>query len=970
MKQKPENNKILKKLKDDIISPLTSYYKEYKKEQEEDVRSDLIDKFFGVEILGWDMKSDEHLPPSMREVRRENKRKVQGRQKYPDYIFIVNKHDKFYVEAKRISVKIKEQVDPAIQLRRYGRSHDLPLCILTNAAEFAIYDTTVKVRSKSDSVRTARVFYCTYEQLLDPYEHDIRITNFEYIYQTFSKDAVVNKSLDNIKTQKGNQPLDKEFLEIIDEWRLMFAKSIANNNPKMDEADKLNYAVQKLIDRLIFLRIAEDKDIEDYETLLKITTHANIYKLLNDLFEKAKEKYNSELFESEEWLSLIKVDDDILSHIINELYESYAFSVMPIEILGSIYEQFLGKVIKLTENNHVKIEPKPEVRKAGGVYYTPQYIVEYIVRNTVNKKINKKTPDEISNIKILDPACGSGSFLIGAYQHLLDYHFDYYWDESRREKSLKQGKIYHTINNDYYLSIPEKQRILKNNIYGVDIDKQAVEVTRLSLLLTLMKEENREIEQEGQAKLFKENNFKYLPALKNNIKCGNSLIGPDFYDGNSLKLFDDRELKNKINDFDWNDKEKGFGTIMMSGGFDCVIGNPPYVFTRELMSDSEKEYFYEKYINTQFKLNTYVLFCEKSFNILNENGIFGFIIPNNWLSLEYNSDFRKYILSNTSDIIIVNASDSVFLNASVDTSILVYSKKGKPNVSLRELTGGNFVDIAEQKTESILRSHNQVINIHSHKSGHFSEVCEKVIKSGKALSEIAEVKNGVQAYTVGEGQPTQTKQMKENRVYHSNNQKNNLWLKYVDGVDVKRYYLGWSGQYIKYGCNLSRQREPRLFQGDRLLVRQIPAKPPYSIFSSYTNERLINDNNSMIVKLIHPDPKMLAYIMGILNSRLISFWFIHTFGKMQRKIFPQFKIKELSIFPIKPYGDKDKNAGKIPILVTDMLETQKKAHSTKSENDKKHYQQKIEMLDKQIDELVYDLYGLTKEEIKVVEGEK
>ncbi len=961
MEQKNGNNKVIKKLREDIITPLSSYYKEYKKEQEEDVRSDLIDKFFGMEILGWDMKSDEHLPPSMREVRRENKRKVQGRQKYPDYIFIINKHDKFYVEAKRISVKIKEEVGPAIQLRRYGRSHDLPLCILTNAAEFAIYDTTVKVRAKSDSVRTARVFYCTYEQLLDPYEHDINITNFEYIYQTFSKDAVVNKSLDNIKTQKGNQPLDKEFLEIIDEWRLMFAKSIANNNPKMDEADKLNYAVQKLIDRLIFLRIAEDKDIEDYETLLKITTHANIYKLLNDLFEKAKEKYNSELFESEEWLSSIKVDDDILFHIINELYESYAFSVMPIEILGSIYEQFLGKVIKLTENNHVKIEPKPEVRKAGGVYYTPQYIVEYIVSNTVNKKINKKTPDEISNIKILDPACGSGSFLIGAYQHLLDYHFDYYWDESRREKSLKQGKIYHTINNDYYLSIPEKQRILKNNIYGVDIDKQAVEVTRLSLLLTLMKEENMEIEQEGQAKLFKESNFKYLPELKNNIKCGNSLIGPDFYKEN-LQLFDDRELKNKINDYDWHDKDKGFGEIMANGGFDVVIGNPPY---GALFGKDEVSYITKTYEMQNYQMDSYLLFLEKGHKLLSKNGLLSFIIPNTWLiSLQY-SNIRQYLINKTQIERIVDYRIPVFKDAVVDTQILIISnlfpsKTHNIGIEINNKNGQITKNNALQL--DWIKLNGKPINIMQRKE---DNGLLKKINRFPVLDEICKITQGSKPFQVGKGVPPQTKQILEDKPFVSDEHKNSSFRPLLRGSLMNRYLIIWNNNYyIKFGDWLAEPRYSADYDAKaKIVIRQTGDSLVATLDES---QFIVRDNLYTVVpKRSNID---LKYVLGLINSKLMNWYYQNILNPEKGEALAQVKRGHIAQLPI---NIADTNAMKsITSLVDQMLETKKKAHSAKTESDKKHYQQKIEILDKQIDDLVYELYDLTKEEIAVVEGEK
>ena len=934
------------------------------KYNETQLRREFIDPLF--EALGWDVNNKQGYAEAYKDVIHEDSIKVSGGTKAPDYCFRIGGQRKFFVEAKKPSVNIKNEPSPAYQIRRYAWSSKLPLSILTDFEEFVIYDCLIKP-SKNDSASFARVNIYSYKDFIDKWDE---------ISSVFSKDAVQKGSFDKYaesgKKKRGTTEVDDVFLKEIENWREMLAKNIAVNNPKLSQED-LNFVVQKTIDRIIFLRICEDRHIEDYGRLMALQNGTQVYKRLSQIFREADDKYNSGLFHFQEekgrpehfdGLSLkLKLDDDILKEIIKGLYypeSPYEFSVLPSDILGHVYEQFLGKVIRLTAGHRAVIEEKPEVRKAGGIYYTPTYIVDYIVKNTVGKLLEEKTPEKVSKLRILDPACGSGSFLIQAYQYLLDWHRDHYVNKDPKKYAAKRNPaLFKDSRGEWILTTGEKKRILLNNIYGVDIDSQAVEVTKLSLLLKVLEGETEQTIN-SNLRLFHE---RALPDLGNNIKCGNSLIGPDFYKDKNLSLFGNEDMR-KINAFDWNDKEKGFGEIMRNGDFDAVIGNPPYVFTRELMSKNEKEYFYEKYINTQFKLNTYVLFCEKSFNLLNKKGLFGFIIPNNWLSLEYTSDFRKYILTNAFDINIVNALDSVFEKASVDTSILIFRKIGKPYAYLKELSNGIFTDISEQKTANILQSHNYVINIHSHKADKYLNLCKKIKEAGRELSEIAEVKNGVQAYTVGEGTPIQTKQIKDERAYHSNQKKNNLWIKYVDGVDVKRYMLGWSGQYIKYGNNLSRPREARLFQDERLLVRQIPSKPPYSILCSYTNEKLINDNNSMIIKLIQPDSRNIKYIMGILNSRLISFWFVHTFGKMQRKIFPQFKVKELSIFPIKPYGDKDK----IPILVTDMIEMQDKYYSAKSESDKRLYQQKIELIDRQIDGLVYKLYGLTEEEIKVVEG--
>ena len=319
-------------------------------------------------------------------------------------------------------------------------------------------------------------------------------------------------------------------------------------------------------------------------------------------FENANAKFNAGLFASDQWLDELAIADKTLISIINALYYlecQYEFSVLPVEILGSIYERFLGKIIRFTrktKNGHsIEILEKPEVQKAGGVYYTPPYIVKYIVENTIGKKLAGRTPDDVSRLRFVDPACGSGSFLVGAYQYLLDWHLDWYYAEARRAQAEKKGRIYKdAATQGYKLSIEEKKRILLNNIYGVDIDAQAVEVTKLSLFLKLLENEGKALSATGQAALFRTSDIqaKILPDMSHNIKCGNSLIGTDYYTGKDLTLFGIEEQR-KVNAFDWDAQFPG---IFADGGFDCVIGNPPYVRIQTLNDTNSEsvEYYNEK----------------------------------------------------------------------------------------------------------------------------------------------------------------------------------------------------------------------------------------------------------------------------------------------------------------------------------------------------------------------------------------
>ena len=355
---------------------------------EANTRADFIDEFF--KVLGWDVSNKEGYAEQYREVVREDRLHINGACKAPDYSFRIGRERKFFVEAKKPEVNLKTASEPAFQVRRYGYSAKLPLSILTNFEEFAVYDTRIKPE-KTDDASVARVFYCTYQEYLN---------NFEFLYNTFSKEAILKGRLDAFveenKNKKGTSEVDKELLKTLESWREDLAKNIALNNPKIS-LHELNLAVQKIVDRIIFLRIAEDKSMENYGELKNAISNdqkSSIYMSLVQLFNKANTKYNSGLFATLPFLDELIIEDKTFTNIIEGLYYPdcpYEFSILPVEILGSIYEQFLGKTIRFRgvkgDRHTAIIEEKPEVKKAGGVYYTPEYIVKYIVERTGKVKI-------------------------------------------------------------------------------------------------------------------------------------------------------------------------------------------------------------------------------------------------------------------------------------------------------------------------------------------------------------------------------------------------------------------------------------------------------------------------------------------------------------------------------------------------------------------------------------------------------
>jgi adenine-specific DNA-methyltransferase len=945
-----------------LISLFSANIAQYKSGQydEANTRTDFIDKFFA--LLDWDISNGQGFSESYREVVREDKVKIDGSKKAPDYSFRIGGVRKFFVEAKKPSVNIKDATEPAYQVRRYAYTAKLPLSVLTNFAEFAVYDTRIKP-NKNDNAGTARIFYCAFNQ----YEQ-----HFDFISGVFSKDSILKGSFDKYveenKNKKGTSEVDAELLALVEEWRMELAKNIAKNNSALSVYD-LNTVVQRIIDRIIFIRIAEDKGIEDENLLFSVAKAENVYEKLIHLFAKANAKYNSGLFAGVDWIDKVNIDDKVLSHIIVNLYYPdcpYEFSVLPVEILGSIYERFLGKTIRFRtvkgDTHTAIIEEKPEVKKAGGVYYTPQYIVDYIVQNTVGEKIKNKTPQEISDIRILDPACGSGSFLVGAYQYLLDYHLDYYTQEKNIKTALKNEKVYEAAFQSYKLTIEEKQRILTNAIYGVDIDNQAVEVTKLSLYLKLLENEGKEAE----GWLFRYTDKTLLPSLENNIKCGNSLIGTDFYAQPDLELTDDDRIK--VNCFDWEKEfgeigtgDRGLGageerTTNDTGLFDVVIGNPPYETSRsEGISNNIKYYFTNKYKSAEDKFDYYIFFMEQSSNLVKNSGCVGLITPNTYFMKPLSSKIRLFLLENHNINKIVDFNYGVF-KATVMTSIIIYEKDIKPNKNNKIFVNAKIPDKESLsslnpiiiKQSDLKKTEGYYFNIYQDKR--FSKIYENIKTKFKyvSLGNLAEIYNGIQTGN--------------NNKYISTVKPNDIWQKILTGRDINRYTKQWGGKYIYYKPEElhSNQRYDIYKTPEKIIIRQTADR----IIATYDTEEYFTEATTFIIKQFN---KMIDYLclLGILNSNLFLY-FYRNINNEEGRILPQIKKKHIFDLPIiTGYSNKHK---KIVSLVDKMLELKQKETAEENQQLKTMISRQIEGIDKAIDTAVYGLYNLTEDEIKVVEG--
>lgn len=622
-----------------------------------------------LEALGWDVRNEAGVPYNQCEVL-EEKGETHGR---PDYTFRINGQVKFFLEAKKPS----EQLPNAdiLQTKRYAWNsarRDVFFAGICDFEQFRFFDASLL--PNENSPLDGQAFHLIYNEY---------ISSIDDLWE-LSRDRVAAGSLNqwlktDRKTLRQRVRLDEAFLDSLKEWRHELASSIHARNPELD-ARQLNDVVQRLLDRIIFIRIAEDRKVIDQRQLWEVADYweqsagrRNIMDFLLDLFREINENFNGEIFKHHR-CEEIEVDSAVLSKIVRQLYppkSNYLFDVVPVELLGSIYERYLGDTLRITAKR-VFIEPRPEVRKAGGVYYTPQYIVDYIVKNTVGKLLEGKKLKEVENLRILDPACGSGSFLLGAFQCLIEYYIRYLGDNpGEAHKNPLFPDITHDEKGEPHLSVVRKAEILSNNLYGVDIDPQAVEVTMMSLYLKAI---------EGERSLLPPKH-RLLPPLKNNIRCGNSLIGPDIEKDRTLSP----EEHERINPFDWNSREKGFGDILKSGGFNVVIGNPPWGGD----IDNELDYFHSRYpATTQDHTDSFKLFIEVGMRLARDQGLISLIVPNTILRQRRLRDIRRFLLKN-SILSVVDLGEDVFKGVVAPSCIFV-AAKGQPSadhdVQLRDLS--------------------------------------------------------------------------------------------------------------------------------------------------------------------------------------------------------------------------------------------------------------------------------------------
>ncbi|MHC1737155.1 MAG: N-6 DNA methylase [Ignavibacteriaceae bacterium] len=685
-----------------------------------------------------------------------------------------------------------------------------------------------------------------------------------------------------------------------------FKRNLFNNlitlNPQIDQLT-LFKKTQKLLDRFLFIFFAEDrmllpansmrnilsqwtqlKDLDQYvplyDRIKKFFSYLNTgYKSNNlDIFP-----YNGGLFRPDDVLDNILIDDEILKSNSISL-SNYDFNTeIDVNILGHIFENSLNEIEEITLSIQGKeIDKSKTKRKKEGVFYTPKYITSYIVKNTLgalcaeiknelgiieedyspenkSKDTRRKLVntldayrDRLLKITICDPACGSGAFLNQALDYLINEHK--YIDELKA-KLLGESLILSDIETG----------ILENNLFGVDINEESVEIAKLSLWLRTARKNRK------------------LNNLSDNIKCGNSLIDNPAIAGKKA--------------FNWN---KEFPQVFANGGFDIIIGNPPYVFARENFSQFEKEYFVKEYVSAKYQINTYLLFIEKTVKLLKQNGSYGLIVPNSWLMVYSGEGLRKYLLETSIINKIINLAGYSFEGVNVETIILIAQKGYTVNehlVSILLNNGSEFYFSHSKKQIDFKDNQGSEFKVFSDDES--DSIINKMKNNSALLDEITYIRAGLQAYEKDKGEPKQTAEDVINRPYDYRYKFDEDTYPYLEGKDVNRYFIKWAGHFLRYGKHLASPRTFDLFNGEKIIVREISGKYPFNIISTYSNEIfLFNRSNICIMKNPHKQID-LRYILTVLNSSLISYYFLKNTAKSVRSMFPKVILVDLRLFPFK-----------------------------------------------------------------------
>ncbi|WP_168165125.1 Eco57I restriction-modification methylase domain-containing protein [Anaeromyxobacter dehalogenans] len=890
---------------------------------ETQLRREFLDPFFAA--LGWDVANRSGCAEAYKDVVHEPTLRIGASVRAPDYCFRIGGTRKFFVEAKKPSVDLASDPGPAFQLRRYAWSATLPLSILTDFQEFAVYDTRIRPHP-SDRASTARVLYMRYP------EYSQRWDELEGL---FSRTAVLRGAFDafagSSPRKKGTARVDESFLDELNVWRELLAKDLASGSPRMTEA-MLNDAVQLTLNRLLFLRIAEDRGMEQYGTLREATHSGDAGRNMAKLFGRAHNKYNSGLFVPGRASCRTRIPERAVKSIVGRMYypqSPYEFSVMPLDVLGHAYEQFLGKHLRLTPTRRVRIEEKPLVRKAGGVFYTPDVVVAFIIRVVFAGALDGRTTSR--PLRILDPACGSGSFLTSAFDALLRNRSGAPGAAPSRTAGIEDT-------SSSPLGVSEKKRLLTTHLYGVDIDPHAVEVAKLSLLL-------RVVDGESGASLkaaYDSSNEKALPDLSPNIKCGNSLVASDYF---GLRLTASAEETCSVNAFDW---QTAFPDVFQGEdpGFDVIVANPPYVSLQSgFLAPALLEYLQSHYESFDGIADLFAMFVERALGLLSEHGVCGMIVPTTLLMNRSFQRLRKLLLKKATLTHVIDLGDGVFRDAVVPTCIIVF-RKGLATASSVELgrnvraLAANDYDRRLVSQDVLARAKDFAINVAG--DGRAEALASRLQQTCVLLESLLNVKEGIKT---GDDD-----RFLSDRPFVRDS------FPVLKGRDIERYAAD-PIRFIHYDRErLDRPQTPEHFLvPEKLLIRRVGER----LVATYDDQQLFCVHTLYTVRPKSPGVR-LKMLLGFLNSRLMTLLF-RTANPQKGKVFPEVRIFSLNALPF-PANVEPELASDIEQHVDALLACAAEHSRTSTPQQHDAMSSRFATIDSRLEKLVWRAYGLTLDE--------
>jgi hypothetical protein len=758
-------------------------------------------------------------------------------------------------------------------------------------------------------------------------------------------------------------PPDRQLLRALHGWRLRLARSVHAEHPALHEAEVAG-VVQALLDRLIFLRVAEDRRSLPADRLAGAVRSwragagtRSLAAALLPLFRQVNAELEGELFAPHP-CERIRWDSSVVADIIEVGLVPRDFTRLGVELLGSVHERSLEKTLRFS-GREVRLEDEPEVRRTHGVFYTPRYVVDELVEHALGPVIDGKSPAQLEGIRILDPACGSGAFLLGAFDHLVRAHQRAY----ARGGGPADGPSPFTDGSTgaRRLTLQEKARILKSCIFGVDLDPRAVAITRMSLCARLLEDEPGLSSRRS-----------LLPALAPNIRCGNAIVDPGVRQGVDER---ERETIDALRPFAWESDGEGFGPILRSGGFDVVIGNPPY--GAELSPLARRHLARRHPLVADFESSQY--FIARALELCRPGGSVAFIVPNTLLLNVHARPLRTLLAGQATPYRVADLSAvEVFEGASVRT-VIPYLRQG---ASMGDEGSVELVRFTEPSAEGVRRVGTVALRALRADDGAWrsflgapaaTELQRKLKAGSDDLDAILEVSQGLIPYDRYRGQDEATIR---DRRWHAEHEKDASYRRELKGGDVGRYRVQWNGRrWIRYGPWLAAPRRPAFFTEPRLLVREITDPRTGLLHVAYTSEELYN--NPAIINCIARDRLACAgaryslhYVLALANSRLLAFHHFASSPKARKGVFPKILVADVRKLPIRRIDFEDlgdvQQHDELVRLAREMTALGKQLQEA-DDADRVRIVAAQRAADEEIDRLVYRLYGITGEEQASIE---